>query len=197
MDIEDLIEGERVALGPMRRDLADTCVAWMNRVDVKSGLGNLALYNRETEEAWLDDVAKENGKVAPASASFTIYDRRDGEPVGTCSLMNIDYRHARSGFGIALGERRGEGLGTEATRLTLDWAFNVLSLENVRLEVMPWNAGAIRAYEKAGFRLIGRRRGALVVHGRRWDEIYMDAVPGEFTGSVLAGHLPSDTPPTA
>jgi diamine N-acetyltransferase len=190
MDIEYLIEGERAALGPMRRDLAETYATWVNRVEVRNGLSNLGIYERQSEEAFLDEVTRENGKVEPTAANFTIYDRRDGEPVGTCALMNIDYRHARSGFGIMLGERRGEGIGTEATRLSLDWAFNVLSLSNVRLEVMPWNAGAIRAYEKAGFRLIGRRRGALLLNGRRWDEIYMDAVPGDFTGSVLAGRLP-------
>jgi diamine N-acetyltransferase len=190
MDIEYLIEGERAALGPMRRDLAETYATWVNRVEVRSGLSNLGIYERQSEEAFLDELARENGKPEPTAANFTIYDRRDGEPVGTCALMNIDYRHARSGFGIMLGERRGEGIGTEATRLTLDWAFNVLSLSNVRLEVIPWNAGAIRAYEKAGFRLIGRRRGALLLNGRRWDEIYMDAVPGDFTGSVLAGQLP-------
>jgi RimJ/RimL family protein N-acetyltransferase len=102
-------------------------------------------------------------------------------------LTGIDYRHARCGFGILLGERRGQGLGTEATRLALDWAFNALSLRNVLLEVMPWNAAAIRTYEKAGFRHIGRRRDALLLHGRRWDELYMDAVADEFTGSVLPG----------
>jgi diamine N-acetyltransferase len=60
----------------------------------------------------------------------------------------------------------------------------------VLLEVLPWNAGAIRAYEKAGFKLIGRRRDALLAQGRRWDEVYMDALASEFQGSVLADRLP-------
>ena len=105
--------------------------------------------------------------------------------------MDISHRHRRAKFGIALGERRGQGLGTDATRLALDWAFTVLSLRNVLLEVYPWNAGAIRAYEKAGFKLIGRRREALLHHGRYWDEIYMDALASDFTGSVLAARLPA------
>jgi RimJ/RimL family protein N-acetyltransferase len=67
----------------------------------------------------------------------------------------------------------------------------VLSLRNVQLEVAPWNAAAIRAYEHAGFRLIGRRRGAIVAHGRRWDDLYMDAVASEFSRSVLRGRLPA------
>ena len=191
MDVEYLIEGERAALGPLRRDLAETYTRWINRLEVKAGILNLGIYDVQSEEAWLEENAKTNAQLDPTAVNFTIYDREDGAPVGTCALMSISHRHARATFGILLGERRGRGLGTDATRLTLDWAFNVLSLRNVILEVHPWNAGAIRAYEKAGFKLIGRRRDALVARGRRWDEIYMDAVASEFTGSVLAGRLPA------
>jgi len=191
MDVEYLIEDERAALGPMRRDLAATYATWLNRIEVKSGLTNLGILDRETEEAWLEENAKLNAELEPPSANFTIYDRADGAAVGTCALMDIRHRHRRAKFGILIGERRGQGIGTAATRLTLDWAFNVLSLNNVLLEVYPWNAGAIRAYEKAGFRLIGRRREALLHHGRHWDEIYMDALASEFTGSVLSSRVPA------
>jgi len=191
MDVEYLIEGERVALGPLRRDLAETYARWMNSLEVRGGLSNLGILDRGSEEAWLEETMTANAEQEPDRANFTIYDRRDGEPIGTSVLMDINHHHARARFGILLGERRGQGLGTEAARLTLDWAFSVLSLRNVLLEVLPWNAGAIRAYEKAGFKLIGRRRDALLAHGRRWDEISMDAVASEFTGSVLAGRLPT------
>jgi RimJ/RimL family protein N-acetyltransferase len=184
---EYLIAGERVALGVLRRDLAATYATWINRAEVRHGVVSRGIYDAGTEGVWIDDMLSQSGRLEPTAAPFTIHDRRDDEPVGTCMLTGIDYRHARCGFGILLGERRGQGLGTEATRLALDWAFNALSLRNVLLEVMPWNAAAIRTYEKAGFRHIGRRRDALLLHGRRWDELYMDAVADEFTGSVLPG----------
>jgi diamine N-acetyltransferase len=190
-DREYLIEGERVALGPLRRDLAATYARWLNRRDVRVGLSHLGILEEQTEEAWIDDMLRSDAPHHPRTATFTIYDRRDGEPLGTCGLMDVDHHHGRARFGIFLGERRGAGLGTEATRLTLDWAFNHLSLRNVLLEVMPWNAAGIRAYERAGFKLVGRRRDAILMHGRRWDEVYMDAVADEFSGSVLAGRIPA------
>jgi len=104
---------------------------------------------------------------------------------GRAGLSNIDYAQRQASFGILLGERRGDGLGTAATRLTLDWAFHVLGLENVLLTVKPWNAAGRRAYEKAGFREIGVRRRSLTFRGRRIDEIYMDAIPADFGASVL------------
>ena len=78
------------------------------------------------------------------------------------------------------------GLGTDATRLTLDWAFNMLGLHNVMLTVLPTNTAAIRTYEKAGFKRIGVRRDSLSVMGRRGDEVLMDAVASEFDSPVLA-----------
>jgi diamine N-acetyltransferase len=190
-DPQYLIEGEHVALGPLRRDLAETYASWLNDLETRVGLSHLGILERVTEESWIDDVLKTDAGHQPRTATFTIYDRFDAAPLGTCGLMDINHHHGRAGFGIFLGTRRGGGRGTEATRLTLDWAFNVLSLRNVVLTVMPWNARAIRAYEKASFKLIGRRRDAILMHGRRWDELSMDAVADEFEGSVLSGRIPT------
>ncbi|MGH7402992.1 MAG: GNAT family N-acetyltransferase, partial [Candidatus Rokuibacteriota bacterium] len=89
-------------------------------------------------------------------------------------------------FGIVLGERRGTGIGGDATRLALDWAFNMLGLHNVMLEAFAFNEQAQRAYERAGFREIGRRRGSVRSLGRRWDSVLMDATADDLEGSVLA-----------
>ena len=180
-----LAVGERVALGPIRKDLLDRYLRWVNDLEVRHGLTNLGLYTPETEETWYAEASAAMGKREPEAVHFTVYDRSDGAPVGTTALFQIEWRLSRAKYGILLGERRGAGLGTEATRLTLDWAFTVLGLHNVLLEVLPWNQRAIRAYEKAGFRPLGRRRDALVSFGRRCDEVLMDAVASEFEGSVL------------
>ncbi len=192
MTVEYLIAGDRAALGALRRDLADTYARWMNRLEVRTGLMNLGILDAEAEGEWLAEAAKQNAEMRPTQANFTIYDRRDGEAVGTSALMNVDYAHGRARFGILLGERRGQGLGTEATRLTLDWAFHVMGLRNVMLEVFPWNEAAIRAYERAGFRHVGRRRDALASGGRRFDEVIMDAIPEDFSGSLIAELRPAE-----
>ena len=187
--------GERVALGPIRKDLVDRYLRWVNDLEVRHGLANLGLYTPESEETWYAEASAAMGKREPEQVHFTIYDRSDGAPVGTTGLFQLEWRLSRGRFGILLGERRGAGLGTEATRLTLDWAFTVLGLHNVMLEVLPWNARAIRAYERAGFRMIGRRRDALISFGRRCDEVLMDAAASEFEGSVLTPREMGPDPP--
>jgi diamine N-acetyltransferase len=189
-----VVEGERVALGPLRMDLVPTYQRWSNDLEVANANGWVIPF---TLEAQRERIAGRSGK--PDIADFTVYDRSDQTPIGFSSLFRLDHRTGTADFGIFLGERRGKGLGTEATRLTLDWGFTVLGLHNVMLGVAAWNARAIRVYAKAGFRELGRRRGAGVTMGRRYDGVFMELLASEFLqagGSVLAGRAPRGEAPT-
>jgi diamine N-acetyltransferase len=181
-----IVTGERVALGPLREDLVPVYARWVTNLEVARGVGNTIIYTIEAEKVWYEQAARPD----PHQALFTIYERSDLLPIGTTGLTGIDQRHGVATFGIMLGERRGQGLGTEATRLALDWAFTVLGLHNVDLRVFAWNRAAVRCYEKAGFRRAGLLRGGAVCMGRRFDVVVMDAIAEEFTGSVLAAMVP-------
>ena len=180
-----IVVGDKVALGPLRRDLAAAYARWLNRLEVRRGLDYLGVSSRESQEKWVDDNLERCGKWEPRGVEFTVYDRSDSAPVGTAGLLGISHSHGHAEFAIALGERRGRGLGTEATRLVLDYAFNVLQLRNVLLETLDWNVAGLTAYERAGFRRIGVRRGAAMSRGRPTDLVLMDAVPQDFGTSVL------------
>ena len=187
-DEPDLIViGEKVALGPLRRDLAPLYARWMNELDVRRGLDHLGIATPESQEKWVEANIERGAKSEPEAAEFTVYDRSDSAPIGTAGLFGIVHAHGNAEFGIAIGERRGQGLGTEATRLVLDFAFHVLQLRNVLLETLAWNVTGLTAYERAGFRRIGLRRGARISRGQPTDVVLMDAVPEDFGASVLAG----------
>jgi RimJ/RimL family protein N-acetyltransferase len=113
-------------------------------------------------------------------------------------LFEVDFRLRTARFGMQIGEAdaRGRGLGTEVTRLMLDYAFTALGLHNVMLDVAEYNLAGRRAYEKAGFREIGRRRQADVVAGQVWDLVLMDCVASEFTSPLLASVFAPDEPRT-
>lgn len=60
------------------------------------------------------------------------------------------------------------------------------------LETYDFNEAAKRAYERAGFRVIGRRRDAVLALGRRCDVILMDATADDFDSPGLANLLPDE-----
>lgn len=145
----------------------------------------MGISTRESQEKWVQENLEKGAKPEPEAVEFTVYDRTDSSPVGTAGLFQISHAHATAKFGIAIGERRGQGLGTEATRLVLDFAFHVLQLRNVLLETLEWNLAGLKAYERAGFRRIGVRRGAVMSRGRATNLVLMDAIPQDFGASVL------------
>jgi RimJ/RimL family protein N-acetyltransferase len=69
--------------------------------------------------------------------------------------------------------------------LILEFGFAMLGLHNIMLECYEYNLGR-RAYEKAGFREIGRWRQAHRMGGRAWDVIYMDCLATEFKSQIPA-----------
>jgi RimJ/RimL family protein N-acetyltransferase len=180
-----IVVGEKVALGPLRRDLAASYARWMNQLEVRHGLVHMGIETPETQEKWVDENIERSARREPQTVEFTVYDCTDSTAIGTAGLLQIAHSHGTAEFGIAIGERRGRGLGTEATRLVLDYAFHVLHLRNVLLETLDWNVAGLTAYERAGFRRVGVRRGAAMSRGRPTDIVIMDAVPQDFGASVL------------
>src|SRR5207249_11348246 len=118
---------------------------------------------------------------------FTLYERATLRPIGLTLLLGIDRHHRTASFAIGIGEEacRGKGYGTEATILTLDYGFTALGLHNIRLSVHACNERAIRAYARAGFRPIGRRREAVRLGSQVFDSLQMDCLVTEFESPSL------------
>jgi RimJ/RimL family protein N-acetyltransferase len=176
------IESDRVALGPLRSDLLSTYQRWHNDVATTRTYSLSQPSTSEQEAALLAELTADRDM-----AFFTIYARPDRQPIGTTYLTGIDHCHRRAEFGILIGEaiHRGQGYGTEATRLMLTYAFTALDLHSVMLTVYEYNLAGRRAYASAGFRETARRRQGHWHDGRFWDEIVMDCLATEYTSPLL------------
>jgi RimJ/RimL family protein N-acetyltransferase len=185
------IVGEKIALGPLRRDLMPLYDRWFN--DFEVGLPyflQLGPHTREAREAWYERLAKDD----PSSTDFLIYERATLRPIGKTVLYQIDHFNRTAAFGIIIGEKDcwGNGYGTETATLMLDYGFTILGLHSIMLTVDAHNERAIRAYRRAGFREFGRRREARRRGSRVYDEIYMDCLATEFRSPQLHRLLPQD-----
>jgi RimJ/RimL family protein N-acetyltransferase len=173
------ILGERVALGPLHRGLLPFIERWNNDFrTVDLGGDDPRPRTSEALSALLDSMLRGEREDWIGFAIYTLPDLR---PIGWANIRDFTNPHGTAEFGIAIGDPtdRGHGYGTEAVRLLLDYAFTVLGVHNVWLDTPAYNVVAIRAYEKVGFREIGRRRGARVLAGRRYDVVLMDCVIDE------------------
>lgn len=92
----------------------------------------------------------------------------DGVAVGTIGLLSIDRKNGKAEYYIAMGETayKGKGIAEEATRLILDYGFNMLKLHRVYLYTEINNIPAQKMFEKVGFIKEGILRSDIKSHGR-------------------------------
>jgi RimJ/RimL family protein N-acetyltransferase len=176
------IVGDKVALGPYRRDLVPLYLRWINDFKVTRTLGiGVRPATLESEEAWYERASRNEG-----DAGFTIYELATLRPIGNTALMKVNHLHRTADFGILIGETDcwGKGYGTETTRLVLEYGFTSLGLHNIMLTAYSFNERGLRAYRRAGFREIGRRRESVRLAGSAYDDVFMECLATEFAGRI-------------
>lgn len=117
--------------------------------------------------------------------SFAIHRRGKRDPIGVISLTNINKGNASADLSVILGspDDRERGYGVEAIGLLLRHAFENMGLYRVGLSVFEFNALAISAYEKLGFKEEGRLRQAIKRYDGRYDAILMSILKPEWEDS--------------
>jgi RimJ/RimL family protein N-acetyltransferase len=122
-----------------------------------------------------------NARVTPGSVEFAVILLASGGLIGFGGLFDITRAMTATLF-VGIGERGlwRNGYGSEATRLICEYGFFFRSLHNIKVEVNGYNQRAIRLYERLGFQLVGRLRGAVMLNGSRHDQVIMDLLGTEF-----------------
>ena len=102
--------------------------------------------------------------------------------IGEARLDRIDMQDRRASFAIGILDPQclGKGIGVEAMRLVLRFAFAQLKLHRISVRVLTYNHRAIRAYQKCGFVIEGREREAAWVNGQWHADVIMGLLDREF-----------------
>ena len=175
------LRGPHVGLGPLHEDLLPLLLRWDNDfATIDLGGGDMHPHSRGAVAASWEPLIKGEREDW---VGFALYELATSRPIGHANVRDFTNPRRTAEFGITIGDLdcRGKGYGTEATILLLDYAFTVLGVHNVWLDTPSYNAAALRAYTKAGFKEIGRRREAHRLRDRVHDIVLMDCLATEFT----------------
>jgi ribosomal-protein-alanine N-acetyltransferase len=108
----------------------------------------------------------------------------DGELAGRVALNNVVWKawqNANLGYWVDRAHN-GRGLATDAVKLVLRFAFEMVNLHRVEAGVMPRNKASIRVLEKAGFRTEGLAVRYLLIDGA-WEDHQLFALTNEEWGA--------------
>ena len=174
-----MISGATVALGPVREELVPFYHELRNDLVVQKTTGTSLMPNSMVITA---KKMAEGGAIGPDHAPFTVYRIDTWEPIGLVGLRDISHFDRVAELGITLHRNHlGQGFGTETAKLVLAYGFQMLNLHSVFLTTDGSNIRGQRAYQKAGFREVGRFREHCIVDRERYDLICMDCLASEFT----------------
>jgi len=175
---QTILKGKKVILRPMRLSDAVYFCKWLGDPEVTNFLecyGESAPTLQEEKE-----YVKKN-RNSLKRIQFAI-DAADGEFIGTVALNQVNYYNRCGEYGIFIGNKKywGQGCGTEAGKLFLNYVFKKLKLNSVYLFVVAFNIRGIKSYQKIGFKKTGKIRGHYYRNGFYHNRIVMDILRNEY-----------------
>jgi RimJ/RimL family protein N-acetyltransferase len=101
--------------------------------------------------------------------------------MGSIYLQNFEEENKKAEWGIYIGEEQayGKGVGTEAARLVLKYAFEDLGMHKVVSRVLAFNKASIRMNEKAGYVREAYLKDELFIDGKYEDLVLFGAINGQ------------------
>jgi RimJ/RimL family protein N-acetyltransferase len=173
-----LLSGSRVGLALTRKEDVPTIARWNQDLEFTARIGSPGeAHSLEMRQ----EAFEKNSRMRPDSVEFAVILLSSGQLVGFGGLFDISRAMTATLF-VGIGERDqwNKGIGTEATRLICEYGFFFRNLYSIKVEVNGYNRRALRVYERLGFKLVGRNRGAIMLNGRRYDQVLMDLLRDEF-----------------
>ena len=165
-----MICGTRVTLGPILPTDFPALFTWADDIEAASMNEHYrpAIW-RNQEEFWLN-IGNDSSKVY-----FAIRKRSAVEIIGYVQIWSIDPVHRSAILGIRIGDpaNRGQGFGSEALTLVIDYCWKHLNISRIGLMVFENNPRAIKLYASHGFETEGALRKAVFINGQWLDVVLM------------------------
>ncbi|MDP1459961.1 GNAT family N-acetyltransferase [Bacillus wiedmannii] len=123
---------------------------WRNQEQIRKYFINNHYINQNQQQEWFKNYLYKNDDIM-----FMIEETLEfQEGIGTVALYNINQETQSVEFGrLMIGNpaATGKGFGKQAAILACKYAFEILNMEKIYLNVLPYNMIAIKVYENIGF----------------------------------------------
>jgi RimJ/RimL family protein N-acetyltransferase len=150
------MEGKNVTLRDYHRDTDDedlfrwTNLAEWNYYDEPDK--PFKKLDRETFETQIRSARSKSSTIKSNAHGWQI-DTNDGRHIGWINYYDLDLKTKQAFIGICLPEEEtwSKGFGSETIKILLDYMFNVLDLDKIKLATWSGNKRMMRCAEKCGF----------------------------------------------
>jgi diamine N-acetyltransferase len=139
--------GEKVILRPFKPEDISYMEECLSDPEVNKLTGSDSSFDRDFIINWYTTRNIQEDRL-----DLAIVDKLSDIVVGEAVINLYDEANQSMNFRILIGPRgRDRGLGSEGTRLIIDYIFEQTDLKQLTLSVFAFNPRALRVYEKIGF----------------------------------------------
>jgi RimJ/RimL family protein N-acetyltransferase len=164
-----LLKGDKVILRPFKAEDCTYIEECLKDAEVIKLTGSDSQYDRKFTINWYNTRNEQIDRL-----DLAIVDQSKGILVGEVVANLYDEKNQSMNFRILIGPRgRDRGLGTEATRLFINYLFSHTALKTLTLSVFDFNPRAKRVYEKLGFLVESIDENELEFEGEWIDSVNM------------------------
>ena len=166
------ISGEKIYLRPVEESDFELVLFGKNDIRVRETL----FLNKPVNS---EEIKNELKKLllSKETIMFTICTLDGDIPVGQTGLFRVDHVSRAAVFYIAIYDPDywSKGFGTEATKLLIEYSFDILNLNRIQLHVSTENKYAVEAYKKSGYTIEGILRQAMY-HSNKYVDFYVMSI---------------------
>ncbi len=175
-----MLEGSTIILRGLELDDVDELMKHWNKPEHRRNILNKSPQSREEEIEWIKHgwQLRSEGK----GYIYAIIHKETNLYIGHLGLEIKNPTSKRGSLGIVIfnTDYWNKGYGTESMNLIVEYAFMVLNLHSVELELFSEHPQAKRCYEKVGFKAIGKLREAYYNEGKYIDSVIMDLLKSDW-----------------
>ncbi len=171
------LEGEKVILRPFEVEDLASLMVWNNQAELRAQIGQVYPESRKSAEEWFERMNEDKSRVW-----FAVVRKSDGKLVGEAGLLRMFFPWRNTDLTMIIGDEtaRGQGLGSEAIVLLMDYAFGYLGFHRISIGVVGFNKKAIAFYERVGFKREGVQRDGYYYNHQFSDFVMMSVLEDEF-----------------
>lgn len=169
--------GEKIDLCPVSDADMEILKKGYNDPDVRDAMFMYFPLTEKDTENKIEAMARDEKAI-----NLIIVEKATKKTVGHMALVRPDWVSRMMTFYIVLLDKTiwSKGYGTEATKLMVDYGFNMLNLNRIQLHVNAENEPAKAVYKKVGFKHEGTLRQAMYKNNKYYDFWLMGILAEEY-----------------
>lgn len=149
------LKGDKVYLRATEPSDVDAIYEWENDPQHWLVSNTITPYSHHQIQTFIEN---DNDIFATHQMRLMIVNSED-QLVGCIDLYDFDPKNHRVGIGLLIDqEYRGQGYGSEALSLAVDYCFEMLDVHGLHADILASNASSRKLFEANGFQMSGVRK---------------------------------------